>query len=348
MPTLFTRHPLVLQTAYAEWKRLAREQPVLLVGTPGSLTERVVKGRRFLYRQFYDAQGKKAAEYVGGVDEPEAQERAEAIREQIERSRQLIQEGRVLARQGYVRADVRVGSILAALANHGLFRAGALLVGSHAFGALLNELGVAAASFFTEDVDIARGVPLELGLPEDRSFLDLLRDSTGLMKDIPCFDHDAPSTSWKPPGADRLRVDLLVPARGGKAGTRLVPELNTHATSLPHLHYLLEDPLDVIVMAREGAIPVRVPRPARFAWHKVLVSRLREVEMEKRSKDQRQAAILFAVLVEDAPEELEEAWAAIPSSARSKARAGVRSLLAMLEGHDAERAVEWLADVIGD
>ena len=46
--------------------------------------------------------------------------------------------------------------MLASLHNHGLFRVGALLIGSHAFGVLLNVLGVKAVPYATEDVDIAR------------------------------------------------------------------------------------------------------------------------------------------------------------------------------------------------
>ena len=62
---LFTPHPLLLQTAYSELKRLASEQQLLLVGTPGSISEREVKGSRFLYRQYYDALGEKSADYIG-------------------------------------------------------------------------------------------------------------------------------------------------------------------------------------------------------------------------------------------------------------------------------------------
>ena len=67
MGALFSPHPLVLQTAYSELKRRADEQPFLLMGTPGSVSVRTVKGQRFLYRQFYDAVGGKRADYIGAA-----------------------------------------------------------------------------------------------------------------------------------------------------------------------------------------------------------------------------------------------------------------------------------------
>jgi len=37
---MFSRHPMLLQTAFSELKRQASEQPFLLVGTPGSVGTR--------------------------------------------------------------------------------------------------------------------------------------------------------------------------------------------------------------------------------------------------------------------------------------------------------------------
>ena len=38
------------------------------------------------------------------------------------------------------------------------------------------------------------------------------------------------------------------------------------------LEYLLKQPIEAVVPGREGVVAVRVPRPERFAWHKMLVS----------------------------------------------------------------------------
>jgi hypothetical protein len=344
MSSLFSHHPLVLQTAFSELKRQAAEQPFVLVGTPGSVGTRDVKGSRFYYRQFYDAQGKKAAEYLGPVGRADAEDRVRAVREQIAIANALTKEGRLLSQHGYVRTDPRTSAIVAALANRGLFRAGAVLVGSHAYGSLLNELGVRAASFVTEDVDVARSERLAIASNED--FVEMLAESTVDLRPVPGFGRDAPSTSYKPPGRDRLRVDLLVPGRGSEVTTREVPELNAHAMALPYLGYLLVEPIDATLVGRESVVPVRVPRPEAFAWHKMLVSQLRTATSEKRTKDILQATVLFAVLAEESPDALASSFEAVPRTARTKTQAGARLVLAQLAARGHDRAVETMNDIL--
>jgi hypothetical protein len=48
-------------------------------------------------------------------------------------------------------------------------RGGAVLVGPHAHGALMNELGIRGPAFRTQDVDIGRGSPLRVDLGPDES-----------------------------------------------------------------------------------------------------------------------------------------------------------------------------------
>ena len=344
MGALFSRHSLALQTSFAEIKRQAVEQASVLVGSPGSVGVREVKGRKFYYRQFYDARGRKAADYLGPVEDPKAQVRAQSLREAIAATTALTGEVRILAQQGYVRVDPRTSAILGAFANHQLFRGGAVLVGSHAYGALLNELGIRAAAFFTEDVDLARGEVLQIA--GEGTFEEILAASTVSLMAVPGLGRNAPTTSYKAPGRDRLRVDLLAPARGRDVTTRPVPELQAHATALPHLGYLLDAPIESVVLGRESVVPVRIPRGERFAWHKMFVSQSRSTTSEKRNKDVLQASVLFASLAEDAPGALEEALAAMPRGALSRARAGARAVVRQLEtaGHD--RAAEALRDLL--
>lgn len=342
MAALFSRHPILLQTSFSEVKRQASEQPFVLVGTPGSLSVREVKGRKFTYRQFYDAQGSKAAEYVGPADDPKADERAQAIRAQIELANALSKEVRLLAHHGYVRADRRAVAVLAALANRNLFRGGAVLVGSHAYGALLNELGVRAAAFSTEDVDIARGEPLPIATDVD--FAHILSESTVPLHPVPGFDPRLPPSSFKTPGRDRFHVDLLVPGRGKEVTTKIVPEWRAYASALPHLGYLLSEPIQTVVLGREGVVPVVVPKPEPFAWHKMAVSQLRGATREKRSKDVLQASVLFAVLAEDAPDALRSAFLALPRGLVSKVRAARASVAAELTRSGHARALDVLEE----
>ncbi len=344
MGRLFTLHAPSLQTAFSDLKRQAQEQRLLLIGTPGSVTTRIVSGRSFFYRQYYDPQDKKSADYLGAVSDAEGEARAAEVREQIAVANALLGTARLLARAGYVRVDARTDAILAALANNGLFRAGGIVVGSHAYGALLNDLGVRTAGYATEDVDIARDRALKL--PQAKSFEQMLADSKLRLHPVPPLDRKKPSTSFKPPGADRLRVDLLVPTDGGSVKVLEARDLDGHALALPYLRYLLQEPLETVVLGRSAVIPVNVPRPERLAWHKMLVSELRDRLSDKKPKDVEQASVLVAVLAEREPGALEDAWAALPRSARKPTKAAAARVLARLEEARHERASDLLRELL--
>jgi hypothetical protein len=343
---LFTRHSTLLQTAYSELKRRALEQPAVLAGTPGSVGVRIVSGRSFYYRQFYDALGKKRAEYIGPTEEASAQARAQLMREAVELASVLVKEARVLARDGYVRVDPRTGAVLAALANRNVFRGGAVLVGSHAHGVLLNEVGIRGPAFRTQDVDVGRGGPLAVDLGPGESFESVLAESFVPLLPVPGLGRRQPTTSFKTRGADAFRVDLLAPTRGTEVTTLAVPELRAHAAAVPYLAYLLKAPLLGVVLGREGVVPVNVPRPEAFAWHKTLLSQLRGETRDKRAKDLQQAAVLFAVLAEDEPDALAAAFEALPRSARSATREGAARAASLLERGSHARAAEMLRQLV--
>ena len=345
MVALFSRHSLALQTSYSEVKRQASEQASVLIGTPGSVGVREVRDNRFYYRQFYDAEGNKAAAYVGPVGALAAERAARDLRARIETTNAITKEVRLLAQNGYVRVDARTGAILAAVSNNGLFRGGGVLVGSHAYGVLLNDLGVRAAAYRTEDIDLARGAPLKLDHP--LSFEAVLAESTVRLSGVPGLDRKAPVTSYKARGKGALRVDLLTPTSGRDVSTRALPELMSHAAALPHLAYVLTNPVESVALGREGAIPVRVPRPESFVWHKAIVSQARGATSEKKNKDVLQACVLFAVLAEEASESLVEAFLELPGRVAKLVRRSTAAMRARLEAGGHARATELLAELTG-
>ncbi|HEV8256188.1 MAG TPA: GSU2403 family nucleotidyltransferase fold protein [Casimicrobiaceae bacterium] len=217
---------------------------------------------------------------------------------------------------------------MAALSNVGLFDAGGVLVGSHAFGVLLNKLGVRAAPYATEDVDIARRSTL--GLPGlERHLIDVLKDS-GIEFVVPGLPATRPPTSYKEKGRSRFHVDLLVPSKNGSFPIVPVPELDAHAQGLPYLDYLLGDTQTAALIAREGVASVRVPSAERFALHKLLVSQLRASRDAKTGKDLFQAAVLLAVLADKHPGAVEDAADDLPRSSYrhlKRARAALRTHL---------------------
>jgi len=170
-------------------------------------------------------------------------------------------EARALVDRGYVRIDRQAGAIIGAFVRHGLFRAGATLIGSHAFGALLNELGVRAAAFVPPRTSTsARGRPLTLGA-ERRSFQAILEDSTISLVAVPGFD----SAKSPRPRTRRVAVRAYasISSRQPAVGTSrslAVAELAAHATALPHLGRLLDEPID-------GRRPDNRLRPAGPGCH---------------------------------------------------------------------------------
>ncbi|WP_429494723.1 GSU2403 family nucleotidyltransferase fold protein [Paraburkholderia youngii] len=78
---------------------------------------------------------------------------------------------------------------MASIYNAGVFAHGGVLVRSHAYGALLNSLGVRSArNYQTHDVDIGTSGSIPIAIFGDRSFLDVLRDSGLRFLEVPELD----------------------------------------------------------------------------------------------------------------------------------------------------------------
>ncbi|MGH8764375.1 MAG: GSU2403 family nucleotidyltransferase fold protein [Burkholderiales bacterium] len=328
---LYEVHGAALTTLHGDVENFARGQGAAFSGTPGSVLERSnAGGYRYYAHQSYDAAGRKVEKYVAGpVGDAAADAKAAALRTRIEGAAGALKSIRLLIREGFKYVDSKAYATIAALGNLDLFRAGALLVGSHAYGALLNQLGARAAQYATRDVDIARDAPLQFAADPRPSFLEMLKSSGIAFVEVPSLDRRKPASSFKEAGKSFFQVDLLVPSATGATATVSVPELKAHATALPYLRFLLAEPQDAVVLAREGCCVARVPAPERFALHKLIVSQLRR-RGAKADNDIAQAAVLLAVLSERHPGALEEAAKSIPVSARkhvAKSSIAVRQAL---------------------
>ena len=87
-----------------------------------------------------------------------------------------------------------------------------------------------------------------------------------------------------------------------------LPTLGSDAVPLPFMDYLLREPIEAAVLHEPGVL-VNVPAPARYAVHKLIVSRDRKVNPEKGLKDRLQAAQLIEILAQDDPFALRDAYA---------------------------------------
>lgn len=325
MASLVAPHERALTLLFTELASAAARQSEAFLGSPGSLAERTNEtGTRYWVHRYSDPAGRRREEYLGKSDDQPVTARIAALRERIDTANSAIAGVRLLARAGFATVDRKTYATLASLHNHGLFRAGALLIGSHAYGALLNAVGIRAAAYSTEDVDIARRAQLAVsGVPP---FIEMLRETGLEFFPVRALHRRAPSTSFAERGGSRLRVDLLVPSPDQSYPTLPIPELGAHAKGLPYLAYLLGASQEVPVLSPHRVVLVRVPVPERLAVHKLVVSQLRSTASAKPEKDLRQAATLTEILAERFPNAITDAIDALPKSAVRYAMRATKAL----------------------
>jgi hypothetical protein len=231
---------------------------------------------------------------------------------EAERARQRSRLVRTLRAEGYLMADVQAGQALTAMARVGVFRLGGTLVGTQAFRCYEGELGVRIGfdqAAMTDDIDIASFKRLSLALNDQVSqslqgvFSELKFDP------VPALEPGR-TWRWRQTGRDTL-VEFLTPSFTEQEGLRDLPALGVSAQSLHHLNYLIAEPLQVPLLYRQGVL-IQIPRPERFAIHKLIVAdrRLEGVDSLKSRKDRAQAAFLIEVLADQRPYELAEAYQA--------------------------------------
>lgn len=226
------------------------------------------------------------------------------------RERERARLMRILRAEGYRTADINTGQIVSAMAKTGVFRLGGTLVGTTAFVAYEGELGVRIGfdeAAQTDDIDIASFERLSIVIddrvdtPLGEVFHDLKFDP------VPSLDR---RHVWRWRQTDRqTMVEFLTPSFDDAEGLRTLPSLGVSAQSLHHLNYLIAEPIQVPFLYRYGAL-IQVPRPERFAIHKLIVADRRRdgPDSAKAGKDRAQADFLIRALAEERPVELAEAY----------------------------------------
>jgi len=317
MPPM-VRQPAETQTLYAELSERLRALEAVrsFASLSGTFAKKQVSGGDYWYFKTSDGPAGQR-EYFVGADNAETQavmkhyaagrgELQSAIRE-IERLCAMLRQG------GAMLTDTPSARVIAGLAAAGVFRLGAVLVGTHAFIAIGNMLGMHwQSSMRTQDIDLAASRVLRVVVPQTEADLPRALDALNMgFLPVPGLNPKEPETSFKVRGRT-LRVDLLTPARGARDGKPVViSRLRAAAQPLELLDYLLEAPV-AVPLVNSGASLVNVPDPARFALHKLMVSGRRQAfEQTKAGKDRRQAAEIIEVLYEDRRGDLGLALAAL-------------------------------------
>lgn len=326
--TLYRRHDPAGQTRYQDLKQLAYSQRRVLAGTPGTLKQRTQSANQYWVREYIRVDGKKTDEYIGPVNSVE-NAIIEQLKAEIDLARTLATGSGNLRLFGYQRIDRKPAAVLEVFFNRKLVHGGLVLVGSHAYGALMNELGINAPGYKTQDIDVARAQPLSIALPEGFSFQALLNETGLTFVPVPGMPSDRPSASFKLPGAELLAVDLLVP--GKKTGDVVeVKELETYAQAIRFLEFLIKDPIQSIALSPNQVVPIRVPSAERFVIHKLFSSQSRRTDPDKIRKDLEQAATLAAAVEEETPGRLADAYRSFPVDGKTAVRRGAAAAAKLL------------------
>ena len=341
------RLSLTAQTLHAELlERLVAHEARRAIGhAAGTFVRKTIRAREYVYFQHAAPGAGQRQVYLGprsaALDALEArfdQEQPAVEQEELA----LRQLAGALRAAGGLAADAPTSRVLAALADGGIFAGGAVLVGTVAFNVLGNLLGRRwrAAALRTQDVDLSRPTRTDL----DIAVTDAAGDVPAILQSldkgflpIPSLDRKRPSTSFSVRGKE-LRVDLLAPGRTDERPV-FVPRFGAAAQPLDGIGYLVARPERGVAVG-PAPILVNVPAPARFALHKLFVSRSRPLGRQaKARKDLAQAAELIEALSEDRPDDLVEAWREMtahhPREA-ARARAAAKGLEA--ESPEAHRA----------
>ncbi len=330
-----TALPLETQTLLAELLEhlIGVRAQRSMVELTGSLVEKTIKGESYLYwqaslpggrtRQFYLGRRMPALERVVRRLDRER----ESLAPDLERVQRLAAQVRA---GGANVADRASGRVVRALAESGLFDAGAVLVGTHAFAVLGNLLGVrwASGALRTQDVDVpsSRNGDIDVAVPDTDADVPTILE--GLEMGFLPVRRSTREKRRPPSRFAARRCGSISSVRNGgiRMGRCFIRRFGAAAQPLAYLDYLLEEP-ERALFVDGGATMVNVPAPARFAFHKLLVAPLRPAAFQtKAAKDVVQAAEVLDLLIEVRPGDLRPAWESLRRGGRNRAAAATRGM----------------------
>ena len=304
------RHSHTASVAYNDLVALLLDDTVSHL--KGSPKQRTVNGKRYWYDRFRI--GDDIHEEYLGEDSADLTKRLEAHAELSESRKARRQERarlvRLLRGERLLGLDAQTGSLVSALERSGTFRLGGVLVGTTAFRLYEGELGIRLSMdelAMTNDIDIASFEKLSLALgdtanPSLESVFSKLKFAP-----LPSLDHRQ-TWRWRQSTSQTL-VEFLTPSFSDDEGLRELQALGVSAQSLHYLNFLIAEPIHAAAIYREGVL-VRIPRPEKFAVHKLIVSDRRRDGSDslKARKDLMQASLLIRILAEDRPRDLADAY----------------------------------------
>ena len=300
MAALYTELPLSAQTAYAQLldAALGAELVRSVADLNGSFNAKTVKGRTYWYFQYTEPAGKLRQVYVG--PDNDAVQRLMARQREIGATAGLGALARSALALGCAGVLPRHYRVIRRLADYGFFHAGGLLIGTHAFLAYGNMLGVRwGGQERTQDIDFAHaGKTVALVLPSDVQVKTDAAIESLRMGFLPVTGLTGKNGgTYLIPNEPEFRLDFLTPLHRSGDTPYKHPQLNVTLQPLPFMEYSLEKFEQAVLFANEGSVLVNLPSPERYALHKLLVYGERAGSFRTKSaKDLAQAACLAAYL----------------------------------------------------
>jgi hypothetical protein len=315
--------PAAHLTLYADLLQQLQASSVL----PASVRSQKLKNGEYLKANATIGQV-RTTQYLGSAKDERAQRQARAMAEEMQRAKTRRQTVRLLRNAGFPAPSLEVGRILEALAAANLFRRGLVLIGTAAYQCYSPLVGaiLPAASMLTQDLDLATASltlpPTDGGRegarthPAERSLEDILKQADPSFTSLPGLNPKALPSRFRTRSG--FLVDMLVPIRKRSDTDPMpIPVLRAAATPVQQLDWLIENPASAAALHGSGIL-IRLPDPARYAVHKLILAQKRPSGSAKRRKDLLQAKALMQALRDSDPYALNDAM----KDARSRGKSG--------------------------
>jgi hypothetical protein len=333
------------QTAHAELleQALAVSVQRSVANLSGGFAKKKVKGHPYWYYQFRGIDGRLRQLYIGSDTAQVRRLVTQSSEVPPVRLEPMARSTIALGAERVLPAHFR---IIRRLEEHGFFRAGGVLIGTHAFLLLGNQLGVRwTHGSRTQDMDfahpgknisIALPATIEVNVPKAIESLEM-----GLLP-LSALGGDSGFTYLNPRDPE-LRLDFVTTrARRGQKAVHL-RQLNLELQPLEYMEFLLEGPITGLAISDEGAAIVNLPSAVRYALHKLVVAVQRSPRWRaKAKKDVQQAAAIIDWATTHDRDALLAAWADLLSRGptwRKKARQGRAALEQAAPDLEVERAL---------
>lgn len=177
-----------------------------------------------------------------------------------------------------------IEQILKVFADNQLFDEGIELIGSWCFHLYQKHLGARSFPLRTQDIDFL--IPNPFRGKEHANFIEQL-EKLGFTCD---FKRDGSLFLWNA----ELKIEFITPEKGRGVDSAIkIKKLGITAIPLRFVSLLLDNPISIV----EDNVKIRVPNPANFCLHKLIIAS-RRIKVDKSIKDLQQG-ICTSVIVDE-------------------------------------------------